>query len=242
MYAKCLLPHSLLLQAPYYGIRRYNDKIDSESQEAFLSFSQKQHKDNMDDFEALFELYVTKKAAGPIDSRATTKSGGTKDSIAKMLGPPKPAAIEPPRALLPPPVRPRRRRRPPPPRRPRGATPPRNHRTSPRRLRWRAPPRRPRDVPEPLRPLGGGARHRHRFAQDELGEVVAGPCGRGTAASALWPLMTGPTDPSRLRRCNGMKDVSSAQCVHAFCKGLQSKEFVCTNFMPQSLEKLCMKL
>jgi hypothetical protein len=85
MYAKSVLTHSLLLQAQYYGIKGYNDKIDIESREAFLSFSEKQHKNNMDDFETLFELYVTKKATGLIDGRATTKFGGTKDSIAKIL-------------------------------------------------------------------------------------------------------------------------------------------------------------
>ncbi len=210
LYAKSVLPHSLLLQAPYYGIKGYNDKIDIESREAFLSFSEKQHKNDMDDFETLFELYVTKKATGPIDGRTTTKFGGMKDSIAKILPgiapPPAHAAAagSPSKAAAP----------------AAAATPPRNRRDVPegglRCSRFAHEGPRGRSGGGALRrfALEGCARRRHCFAEPgEVGagasEVGAGAGGSGTAASALLPLMTGPTGPSRLRCGNGMKHVSS---------------------------------
>jgi hypothetical protein len=71
--------------------------------------------------------------------------------------------------------------------------------------------------------LKGGTRRGRRFAQGKEGPSDGGS---GTAASALLPLMTGPTGRCRLRRGDGLKHVSSAQCVHHFRKR-SAKQIIC---------------
>ena len=78
-------------QAPYFGYQRYNTRVDAHTRESFLAFSEKQHKENMDDFEAIWLLQITKAAAKPAIGRKTTSKSGALDLIARMQGAPKAA-------------------------------------------------------------------------------------------------------------------------------------------------------
>ena len=78
-------------QAPYFGYQRYNTRVDAHNRDSFLAFSEKQHKENMDDFEAIWLLQITKAAAKPATGRKTTSKSGTVDLIARMQGAPKAA-------------------------------------------------------------------------------------------------------------------------------------------------------
>lgn len=81
----------LLPKAPYFGYQRYNTRVDAHTRESFLAFSEKQHKENMDDFEAIWLLQITKAAAKPATGRKTTSTSGALDLIARMQGAPKAA-------------------------------------------------------------------------------------------------------------------------------------------------------
>jgi hypothetical protein len=72
-------------QAPFCGIKRYHDRVDAETRQAFLAYSERQHKDNMDEFEQLWELAVTRQQPAT-GVRSARRSGG-KDIFERMRGP-----------------------------------------------------------------------------------------------------------------------------------------------------------
>ena len=47
-------------QAPFFGTKRYHDRVDAQTRQAFLVLSKQQHKSNMDDLEELWDLNVTR--------------------------------------------------------------------------------------------------------------------------------------------------------------------------------------
>jgi hypothetical protein len=87
MCAYSVLPASLPQQASYFGTKRYTSKVDADIREASRLFSEKQHKDHIDDFESLWELRVTKQAAQPANGGKTTRMSDATDPIARMMGP-----------------------------------------------------------------------------------------------------------------------------------------------------------
>jgi hypothetical protein len=90
--SKCI--YSLTpLQAPYFWIQRYTNKVYATIREAFLAFVEKQHKKHIDYFESLWELEVTKRYAKIAGSKKQSTKAGAMDPIAKMMGPQRPAAV-----------------------------------------------------------------------------------------------------------------------------------------------------
>ena len=57
--------------------------IDAADREAFLAFSENQHKEHMNDFEEIWLLHVTKMAATTNGSGKITTKVGARDTIAK---------------------------------------------------------------------------------------------------------------------------------------------------------------
>jgi len=83
--SRCLCLMHFSPQAPFCGIKRYHDRVDAETRQAFLAYSERQHKDNMDEFEQLWELAVTRQQPAT-GVRSARRSGG-KDIFERMRGP-----------------------------------------------------------------------------------------------------------------------------------------------------------